>query len=173
MEMANESTEECKTKGKIKLRIEDKIIILTDVYYLKASKNIIRLTKFMAKGYQVIGEGDHFLITKDNKSIISTSKIKTKNGFVLSIDPKYELNNINYDLIHQRLGHPGKNNMLNSEEILGEKISTSPSSILPLGFRVRVRESHSLTREWMATSGWINPIKGLELLFLLNYNEIS
>lgn len=32
----------------------------------------------MSKGYQLIGEGDHFLITKDNKSIISTSKIKTK-----------------------------------------------------------------------------------------------
>ena len=60
----------------------------------------------MAKGYQVIGEGDHFCITKDNKSIISTSKIKTKQGFVVSIDPKYELNNITYDLMHQRLGHP-------------------------------------------------------------------
>lgn len=45
--MANENTEECNIKGKIKLRIEDKIIILTDVYYLKASKNIISLTKFM------------------------------------------------------------------------------------------------------------------------------
>ena len=76
MEMANESTEECKTNGKIKLLIEDKIIILTEVYYLKVSKNIISLTKFMTKGYQVIGEGDHFLIIKDNKSIISTSKIK-------------------------------------------------------------------------------------------------
>ena len=58
--MAKESTEECKTKGKIKLHIEDKTIILTDVYYLKASKNIISLTKFMSKDYQVIGEGDHF-----------------------------------------------------------------------------------------------------------------
>ena len=50
MEMANESTEEWKTKGKVKLHIEDKIIVLTDVYYLKASKNIIILTKFMTKG---------------------------------------------------------------------------------------------------------------------------
>ena len=86
--MANKSTEEWKTKGKIKLRIEDKTIILTDVYYLKASKNIIILTKFMAKGYQVIGEGYHFRIIKDNKSIISTSKIITKHGFVVIIDPK-------------------------------------------------------------------------------------
>ena len=67
MEMSNESTEECKTKGKIKLCIEDKTIILNDVYYLKASKNIIIITKFMDKGYQVIGEGDHFLIIKDKK----------------------------------------------------------------------------------------------------------
>ena len=50
MEMENETTEECNIKGKNKLRIEDKIIILTDVYYLKASKNIISLTKFMTKG---------------------------------------------------------------------------------------------------------------------------
>ena len=55
MEMENESTEEFKTKGKVKLHIKDKIIVLTDVYYLKASKNIISLTKFMDKGYQVIG----------------------------------------------------------------------------------------------------------------------
>ena len=76
--MENETTEECNIKEKIKLRIEDKVIVLTDVYYLKESKNIIILTKFMEKGYQVIGEGDDFCITKDNKSIISTSKIKTK-----------------------------------------------------------------------------------------------
>ena len=50
MEMANESTEECKIKGKVKLRIDNKTIILTDVYYLESSKNIISLTKFMAKG---------------------------------------------------------------------------------------------------------------------------
>ena len=131
MEMANETTEECKIKGKVKLRIDNKTIILTDVYYLESSKNIISLTKFMSKGYQVIGEGDHFLIIKDNKSIISTSKIKTKHGFVVSIYPKYDLNNITYDLMHQWLVHPGKNATLKSAEILGEKISTCPSSILP------------------------------------------
>ena len=49
--MANEYTDECKTKGKVKLRIEDKTIVLTDVYYLKTSNNIISLTKFMVKGY--------------------------------------------------------------------------------------------------------------------------
>ena len=129
--MANETTEEWKTKGKLKLLIEDKIIILTDVYYLKASKNIIRLTKFMSKCYQVIGERDHFRITKDNNSIISTSKIKTKHGFVVSIDPKYELNNITNYLMHQRLGHPGKNTTFKSSELLGENISKSLSSILP------------------------------------------
>ena len=124
MEMENESTEECNTKGEIKLRIEDKTIILTDVYYLKVSKNIISLTKFMAKGYQVIGEGDHFRITKNQKSIISTSKIKTKHGFVVRIDPKYELNNITYDLMHKRLGHPRKYTTIKSAEILVEKEST-------------------------------------------------
>ena len=55
MEMSNENTEDWKTKGKIKLLNEGKIIILTDVYYLKSSKNIISLSKFMSKGYQVIG----------------------------------------------------------------------------------------------------------------------
>ena len=120
--MDNESTEECKIKGKVKLRIDNKTIILTDVYYLESSKNIISLTKFMAKGYQVIGEGDHFRITKNNKSIISTSKIKTKHGFVVSIDPNHELNNITYDLMHQSLGHPGKDTTLKSAQILGETI---------------------------------------------------
>ena len=67
MEMENESTEEFKTKGKVKLHIKDKTIVLTGFYYLKASKNIISLTKFMSKGYQVIGEGDHFQITKIRK----------------------------------------------------------------------------------------------------------
>ena len=131
MEMENETTEECNIKGKIKLHIEDKIIVLTDVYYLKASKNIISLTKFMSKGYQLIVEGDHFLITNNNKSIISKSKIKTKHGFVVIINTKYDLNNITYDLIHQHLGHPGRNTTIKSSELLGEKISMNPSSILP------------------------------------------
>ena len=41
----------------------------------------------MSKGYQVIGEGDQFRITKNNQSIISTSKIKTKHGFVVRLEP--------------------------------------------------------------------------------------
>ena len=122
---------EDKGKGKVKLRINNKTIILTDVYYLELSKIIISLTKFMAKGYQVIVEGYHFRITKNNKSIISTSKIITKHGFVISIDPKHELNNITYDLMHQRLGHPGRDTTLKSAQILGEKISTYISSMLP------------------------------------------
>ena len=85
----------------------------------------------MSKVYQVIGEGDNFRIIKDHKSIISMSKIKTKHGFVVSIDPKHELNNITYDLMHQRLGHPGKDTTINSDQILGEKVSTDLSSILP------------------------------------------
>ena len=117
--------------SQFKLRINNKTIILTDVYYLESSKNIISLTKFMAKGYQVIGEGDHFRITINKKIIISTSKIKTKHGFVIIIDPKNELNNITYDLMHQLLGHPGKDTTIKSDQILGEKISTYPSSILP------------------------------------------
>ena len=120
--MANETTEECNIKVKIKLHIEDKIIVLTDLYYIKSSKNIISLTKFMEKRYQVIGEGDNFRITKDNKSIISKSKIKTKHGFLVIIDPKYDLNKITYDLMHQHLGHPGRNTTIKSSELLGEKI---------------------------------------------------
>ena len=129
--MANESTEEFRIKGKVKLCIDNKTIILTDVYYIESSKNIITLTKFMSKGYQVIGEGDHFQITKNKKSIISTSKIKTKHGFVVIIDPKHELNNITYDIIHQRLDHPGNDTTIKSSQILGEMISTDMSSILP------------------------------------------
>ena len=85
----------------------------------------------MSKGYQVIGEGDHFRITKDNQSIISISKIKTKHLFIVILDQKYEQKNITYDLMHQRLGQLGRNNTYNLSEILGEKISTKPSSILP------------------------------------------
>ena len=38
----------------------------------------------MDKGYQIIGEGDNFRIIKNQKSIISMSKIKIKHGFVES-----------------------------------------------------------------------------------------
>ena len=41
MEMENESMEECKTNVKVKLHIEDKIIVLTDFYYLKESKTLL------------------------------------------------------------------------------------------------------------------------------------
>ena len=70
MEMANKTTEVCGIKFKIKLRIDDKTVVITDVYYLKASKNIISLTKFMYKVYKVIGKGYQFKIIKDNQSII-------------------------------------------------------------------------------------------------------
>ena len=76
--MDNEEVEKFEIKGKVKLQVNNKTIILTDVYYLKSSKNIINLTKFMAKGFKIIGKGNKILITKNNKSIISTSKIKTK-----------------------------------------------------------------------------------------------
>lgn len=68
--MENETTEVCEIKGKIKLWIDNMTVLLTDIYYLKDSKNIISLTKFMDKGYKVIGKGYQFKITKDNQSII-------------------------------------------------------------------------------------------------------
>ena len=43
--------------------------------------------------------------------------------------------------MHQWLGHPGKNTTFKSNEILGEMISTSPSSILPC-------EDCSLSKNW-------------------------
>ena len=85
----------------------------------------------MYKGYKVIGKGDQFKIIKDNQSIISSSKIKTKHGFIVRLEPKYEKRNITYDLMHQRLGHHGRNTTFKSSEILVEKISMKPSSILP------------------------------------------
>lgn len=33
--------------------------------------------------------------------------------------------------MHQRLGHPGKNKHYKSSDIIGEAISTTPSSIIP------------------------------------------
>ena len=85
MEMLDETTEKCEVKGKVKLLLEKKTIILTDIYYLKESKNIIIITKFMAKGYKFILKEDQFHIIK-NKSIIFTSKIKTKHGFVFILE---------------------------------------------------------------------------------------
>ena len=87
MEMANESTEECKIKGKVKLRIDNKTIILTDVYYLESSKNIISLTKFMDKGYQVIGEGDHFRIIKTRKVSSLCPRLKPNMVSLLALIP--------------------------------------------------------------------------------------
>ena len=54
-----------------------------------------------------------------------------KHGFVVILESKNEINNITYDLIHQHLGHSGRNKTFKSAEILGEKVSTNPSSILP------------------------------------------
>ena len=131
MEMENDSTERCEIKGKVKLRLGNKIIVLTEFYYLKMSKNIIRITKFMYKIFKVIGKGDQFQIIKNNQSIISTSKIKTKHVFVVILEENNAMNNITYDLMHQCLGNPGKETIFKLSEIIGEKISTIPSSILP------------------------------------------
>lgn len=70
MEISNENTEECEVKGKIKLLIDKNTVVLTDVYYLKESNDIISLIKFISKGYKVIGKGYLFQIFKDNQSII-------------------------------------------------------------------------------------------------------
>ena len=85
----------------------------------------------MSKGYKVIGKVDQFQIINNNKSIISTSKIKTKHIFVVILESKNDLNNITYDLIHQLIGHPGRNKTFKYAENFGEKISTNTSSILP------------------------------------------
>ena len=74
MEMENETTEDFNTKGKIKLLIEDKVIVLIDVYYLKSSKNIIITTKFMSKGFKVIRKGYMFQIINNNNRFPSESK---------------------------------------------------------------------------------------------------
>ena len=58
-------------------------------------------------------------------------KIKTKHIFVVNLDPKYDQNNITYDLMNQRLVHTGRNTTYKSAEILVEKISMNPLSILP------------------------------------------
>ena len=58
------------------IRNSKKIIILTEGYYLMASKNIISITKFMEKGLKIIVKGYLFKITNNNQIVISTSKIK-------------------------------------------------------------------------------------------------
>ena len=64
------------------------------------------MKKFMDKGYKIIEKVYQIQIIKNKKN--SISKIKTKNGFLISIQTKNELSNINYDLIYQRLVHHGK-----------------------------------------------------------------
>ena len=64
--MENETTEKCEIKVKVKLRLDKKTIVITDVYYLKASKNIIRITKLMYNEFKVIGKVEKFQIIKNN-----------------------------------------------------------------------------------------------------------
>ena len=53
---------------------------------LKTYKNIISLTKFMSKVFKIIIKKETIEIIKDNKRIISTSKIKMNNVFVIILD---------------------------------------------------------------------------------------
>ena len=66
MEMSNETTEKFEIKFKVIIRLDKKTIFLTDVYYLKASKNIIRITKLMYNEFKVIGKVEKFQIIKNN-----------------------------------------------------------------------------------------------------------
>ena len=69
--MEDRSTELCEIKVKIKLQVHINTIILTDVYYVKSSKNIIISTKFMSKCFETFGKGEKIVIIKYNKNIIS------------------------------------------------------------------------------------------------------
>lgn len=86
--MSNEYTEIWDIKVKVKLQVHINTIILIDVYYLKSSKNIIILYKFMDNFFDIVGKGDKIQIIKKNKRFISTSKIKTKNVFVFSLESR-------------------------------------------------------------------------------------
>lgn len=52
--MENDITEIFHNKGKFKLHLKNNNIILTEVYYLPFSKNIIILKNFMEKGFKII-----------------------------------------------------------------------------------------------------------------------
>lgn len=76
----------------------------------------------MYKVFKIIVKGENIQIINNNLNIIYKCKIKTKNGFIISLQTKNELNNINYDLIHQHLGHHGKKTTLKSSNMIVETI---------------------------------------------------
>ena len=88
---------------------------------LKYSKNIISLNKFIPKGLKGFVKDDTIDIIKINNIIISTSMIKSRKLFVISLESNNnDNNNIIYNLMNQRLLHPGNNNTLKSSKIIGE-----------------------------------------------------
>ena len=80
----NEDKSFFQVKVKVKIQVQNKNLILNDVYYLPFSKNIIILSMLMEKGLKIIGNKDTIEITKNNNRIIPTSKIKTKNLFIIN-----------------------------------------------------------------------------------------
>lgn len=65
MEMENNSTTRFHSKGKVLIKTQGKTLIVTNVYYMKNTKNIIIMTKLMEKGFMVKGEKDQFVIKKE------------------------------------------------------------------------------------------------------------
>ena len=74
MDMENESTENFEIKGKVNIQVHRKNIILTELYYFKLSKNIIRLTNLWIKFSKVL-ERD----TKSRSPITTKNNIQIEN----------------------------------------------------------------------------------------------
>ncbi len=81
----------------------------------------------------MIVKDDYFTISKGNWQVKSNHQIGTENGFIISIKPErtVETTNITYNLMHKRLGHPGKNSTIETGKNIGEIVSTLPNNIGP------------------------------------------
>ena len=67
-------------QGKVKIKIINITLILTDVYYIKEMKNIISMTKLMGKGFKVTGIKIKFIILNKGIKFEESKRLETQNG---------------------------------------------------------------------------------------------
>lgn len=130
--MGNKTIENVVKDGKVRLELDNIVLVLTDVLYMEGlTCNIISVTRMLKKGFKIIGDQNSLTLTKCDTTIIEKNKFLTQNGFLfgLKVLNSNSLNLIGYDSLHKKLGHPGKVSTLETSTRIGLKVSTLEENI--------------------------------------------
>lgn len=130
--MGNKTIENVVKAGKVRIELENIVLVLTEVLYMEGlTCNIISVTRMLKKGFKINGDQNYLTLTKSYMTITAKNKFLTKNGFLfgLKVQNSNLLNMIGYDSLHQKLGHPDKQATLETGTRIGLKVSTLDENI--------------------------------------------